>query len=122
MGKTGNKNRKTGSFWEGQAAEFLQNKGYEILHRNFTSRWGEIDLVARQGDYLVFVEVKYRKDSSGGHPLEAVDGFKQRRIFQTAKYYCLRFGYGENTPCRFDVIGILGTEVIHVENAFLVWN
>lgn len=122
MGKTRNENRRTGSFWEAQAAEFLQEKGYEILHRNFTSRFGEIDLVARQETYLVFVEVKYRKNGSGGHPLEAVDHRKQRRIFQTAKYYCLRFGYGENTPCRFDVIGILGTEITHVENAFSVWN
>lgn len=104
--------------WERQAAEFLENKGYQILHRNFCSRYGEIDLVARQGRYLVFLEVKYRKDEKGGHPLEAVDRRKQRRICKTAMYYCLRYGYGEDTPCRFDVIGILGTEIMHLEHAF----
>ncbi len=118
MAKAGNQNRSRGMDWERQAAEFLENKGYQILHRNFCSRYGEIDLVARQGRYLVFLEVKYRKDEKGGHPLEAVDRRKQRRICKTAVYYCLRYGYGEDTPCRFDVIGILGTEIMHLEHAF----
>ena len=118
MGKTGNENRRTGSFWEAQAAEFLQKKGDEILHRNFTSRFGEIDLVARQETYLVFVEVKYRKNDSGGHPLEAVGVQKQQRICRTADYYCLRCGYGGETPCRFDVVGIMGEEVFHIKDAF----
>lgn len=118
MAKAGNQNRSRGMDWERQAAEFLENKGYQILHRNFCSRYGEIDLVARQGRYLVFLEVKYRKDEKGGHPLEAVDRRKQRRICKTAMYYCLRYGYGEDTPCRFDVIGILGTEIMHLEHAF----
>lgn len=118
MAKAGNQNRSKGMDWERQAAEFLENKGYQILHRNFCSRYGEIDLVARQSRYLVFLEVKYRKDEKGGHPLEAVDQRKQRRICKTAAYYCLRYGYGEDTPCRFDVIGILGTEIMHVEHAF----
>ena len=67
---------------------------------------------------LVFLEVKYRKSEAGGHPLEAVDRRKQRRICKTAVYYCLHYGYGEYMPCRFDVIGILGEEIIHVEDAF----
>ena len=118
MGRTGNENRRMGTAYEKQAADFLQKKGYQILQTNFYSRYGEIDLIARQGKYLVFVEVKYRKNDAGGHPLEAVDVRKQRRICKTAGYYCLRYGYAEGTPCRFDVIGILGTEIIHVEDAF----
>lgn len=118
MGKAGNKNRSLGTAFEQKAAEFLKEKGYQILEANFRSRYGEIDLVAKQGKYLVFAEVKYRKDGKGGHPLEAVDRFKQRRICKTAEYYRFRHGYGEETPCRFDVIGILGTEIIHVEHAF----
>ncbi len=118
MAKTGNQNRRRGMDYEQQAAEFLEAQGYQILHRNFYSRYGEIDLVARQGRTLVFLEVKYRKNETGGHPLEAVDKRKQRRICKTAVYYCLRFGYGEYTPCRFDIIGILGEEIIHVEDAF----
>lgn len=118
MAKAGNKNRSQGMAWEQQAAEYLEEKGYQILHRNFYSRYGEIDLIVREGKYLVFLEVKYRKDAKGGHPLEAVDIRKQRRICKTAAYYCLRYGYGEHTPCRFDVIGILEKEIIHIENAF----
>lgn len=118
MTGAGNHNREKGIRYESLAAEFLEKKGFQILHRNFCSRFGEIDLVARHGTYLVFVEVKYRKDNRGGHPLETVDVRKQRRICKTADYYCLRYGYGEDTPCRFDVVGIAGEEVIHVENAF----
>lgn len=118
MSSTKGKAPRKGALQEGQAAKFLEGKGYQVLQKNYYSPFGEIDLVARQGRYLVFVEVKYRKDSKGGHPLEAVDAHKQRRIFKSALHYCLRHGYGEQTPCRFDVVGILGEEMIHVEDAF----
>ncbi|MCI9136854.1 MAG: YraN family protein [Lachnospiraceae bacterium] len=118
LGKKGNTNRSRGMFQESRAAEFLEDQGYRILHRNFHSRYGEIDLVASQGRYLVFVEVKYRKDDRGGHPLEAVDKRKQQRVRKTAEYYCLKYGHGESTSCRFDVIGILGEEIFHIEDAF----
>lgn len=110
--------RQKGTEYETQAAEYLEAQGFRILHRNFSSRFGEIDLIAQEGRYLVFVEVKYRANARGGHPLEAVDAGKRRRIFKTADFYCLRYGYGEGTPCRFDVVGIMGEEVIHVRNAF----
>lgn len=111
-------NRRKGTQYETKAAEYLKAQGFEILQKNFSSRFGEIDLVAREGRYLVFVEVKYRATARGGHPLEAVDAGKQRRIKKTADFYCLRYGYGEDTPCRFDVVGIIGEEMIHVRNAF----
>ena len=117
MAKTGNQSRRRGMYYENLAAEYLQQKGFQILHRNFCSRVGEIDLVARQEEYLVFVEVKYRR-RGGGHPLEAVGARKQRRICRTADYYCLCYGYQENTPCRFDVVGFVGNEMIHIEDAF----
>ena len=110
--------RKTGAAYEEKAAAHLSGLGYEILERNYRCRQGEIDLIAKDGGTLVFLEVKYRRDAKGGHPLEAVDIRKQRRICKTAAYYCLRYGYGEHTPCRFDVIGILEKEIIHIENAF----
>ena len=110
--------RQTGTVYEEMAARWLSEQGYEILERNFYCRQGEIDLIARDGRYLVFVEVKYRENNRGGHPLEAVDAGKRRRICRTADYYCLRHGYGEDTPCRFDVVGITGEELIHIPNAF----
>ncbi len=118
MAGRGNANRKKGAFWEQQAAEYLEKKGYRILGRNFYSCYGEIDIIAGQGRYLVFVEVKYRREGASTHPLESVSKAKQRRICRTAAYYCLRHKYPEDTPCRFDMIGILGGEFIHLEDAF----
>ena len=86
---------------------------------NFYSRLGEIDLIARDGRYLVFVEVKYRKNSACGTPLEAVTEGKQRRICRTALYYCSKKGYEDSVPCRFDVVAIEGEHgVRHIKNAF----
>lgn len=119
MARSGKESRRTGIEYEKLAAEYLKQKGFEILHRNFYSRFGEIDLVARDGIYLVFVEVKYRENSRGGHPLETVTVRKQQKICRTADYYCLCYGYCEDTPCRFDVVGIAGEEIIHILDAFL---
>ena len=110
--------RAVGSGYEQRAADFLQAKGMRILGRNFRTRYGEIDLIARDGACLVFVEVKYRGDSRRGTALEAVDIRKQRKITQMARYYLLRYGYAADTPCRFDVVGITGERIEHVENAF----
>lgn len=118
MAETGNSNRRKGKRYEELAASYLQKLGFKILLRNFSSRFGEIDLIAKEGKYLVFVEVKYRATDSGGHPLEAVDVRKQRRIIKTAEFYLLRYGYAEDTPCRFDVVGMIGEDVFHVRNAF----
>ncbi len=110
--------REKGFVYENVAAAYLEKKGYRIVARNFYTRFGELDLIARDGAYLVFVEVKYRATGQGGHPLEAVDGRKQRRMKRAAQFYLLRYGFPERTPCRFDVVGILGDEITHIENAF----
>ncbi|NBH14123.1 YraN family protein [Lachnospiraceae bacterium] len=110
--------RAKGMQYEKLAAEFLEQKGFQVLQHNFYSRYGEIDLIARDEGYLVFVEVKYRESSRSGYPLEAVDGRKRRKICRTADAYCLRYGYSEGTPCRFDVVGIRGDEIIHILDAF----
>ena len=97
---------------------YLRTQGYEILTYNFRCRSGEIDIIARDGEYLVFVEVKYRRDASRGNPLEAVDRKKQRIISKVASYYCLTHGYGEAMPCRFDVVAMLGEQITLIKNAF----
>lgn len=101
--------RAEGSIHEAEAASYLEKNGYQILEHNYRCRQGEIDLIARDGRYLVFVEVKYRKDLGSGYPEEAVDRKKQQRIWQAARYYLYRHRYGEDTPCRFDVVSIIGT-------------
>ncbi len=110
--------RKIGADYEKIAASYLEAHGYEILEYNYRNRTGEIDLVAKEGEYLCFVEVKYRKDTSQGSPLEAVTWRKQQNISRVAQHYLLTHGYGEQTPCRFDVVGITGDEIELVRNAF----
>ncbi|MCD8196023.1 MAG: YraN family protein [Lachnospiraceae bacterium] len=111
--------RRVGAQYEDLAARCLEEKGYRILERNYRCRQGEIDLIALDGRCLVFVEVKYRRDGRSGDPAEAVNFRKQRRIIRTAAYYCYNKNIGESHPCRFDVVSVLGSEVRHIENAFI---
>ncbi len=85
---------------------------------NFRCRLGEIDLIAQDGDTIVFCEVKYRTYGSGGDPLEAVDRRKQKRIVNAARYYLLKHGCGETVPCRFDTVSFSQGHALHLENAF----
>ena len=110
--------RETGSRYEELAAAYLTTAGYVILEKNFRGRQGEIDLIARDGSYLVFIEVKYRADAAMGDPLEAVGPKKQQRIRQTAAWYLYRHSLPGDTPCRFDVVGITGGRVQLIKDAF----
>lgn len=106
MGRKKN-NRQTGARYEQAAGVYLESLGYRILQYNYRCRQGEIDIVARDGEYLVFCEVKFRSDLSSGLPEEAVDMRKQRVISKCALYYITVHGLS-GVPCRFDVVGILG--------------
>ena len=110
-------NRKTGGNYEQAAGFYLEQHGYQILQYNYRCRIGEIDIVAKYGENLVFCEVKYRTGPGKGSPLEAVDARKQRKIFQAAMYYLTEYHISD-VPCRFDVIGIEGTRIQLVKNAF----
>ena len=111
--------RRVGTEYERQAAEFLTGLGYRIVEMNYRGRRGEVDLIGWEEGYLVFIEVKYRRDNSCGTPLEAVHAKKQKRICRTASYFCLKHGYPDTTPCRFDVIAMTGKdEIVHIKNAF----
>ena len=106
-----------GILGEDKACKFLKKQGFEILKRNFHSKFGEIDIIARDGDYLVFCEVKYRADDRKGTPAEAVDYAKQRVISKSALYYMTVNGIDE-IPCRFDVVSIEDDRIILYQNAF----
>lgn len=112
--------RTTGTKYEEIASEYLIRKGHRILCRNYRIRTGEIDLITKDGHYIVFCEVKYRRTLEKGYGYEAVGYYKQQRIVRTAQHYLLTNGYSEDTPCRFDVLSILGDEITHIENAFEV--
>lgn len=94
----------TGKAGEEYAADFLHKKGYEILERNFHSRFGEIDIIAKNAKYLVFVEVKTREPGSLSDPLESVTLSKQHKLARTALLYLQT--HPSTLQPRFDVIGI----------------
>ncbi len=110
--------RSIGNEKENLAALYFSQTGYDIVEKNFYSRFGEIDLIVKKEDTLVFAEVKYRKNESRGNPLEAVNVRKQKRICRAALYYLSRHHLSVDTPCRFDVVAITGDEITHIENAF----
>ncbi len=110
--------RKKGAEFEQIAIEYLQRQGVEIMEHNYRNRRGEIDLIGRDGEYTVFFEVKYRKDSSRGYPGEAVGYGKQRVICKVADYYRMIHHIGDFTPVRYDVVAICGEEITWYQNAF----
>ena len=120
----GKNTREIGAIGEKAAAKFLKKNGYRILKKNFYSAHGEIDIIAENKEYLVFVEVKSRKNSevnfiNYGLPCEAVDKNKQKHIIYTARCYLQR--YPKDKVMRFDVIEVYLGESIrinHIENAF----
>lgn len=110
-------NRRTGTDYEQAVGYYLEQQGYVILEYNYRCRIGEIDIIARDGEYLVFCEVKYRQDARKGSPLEAVGQKKKRVIYQCASYYLTIHGLSD-IPCRFDVIGIERGRIMHIRDAF----
>ena len=102
--------RDIGARYEEKAAAYLSSAGVEIL--------GEIDLIGSDGQYLIFFEVKYRRSGKDGLPFSAIGGVKRRRIFLAARQYLYRQHLPENTPVRFDAVGILGEELIWLKDAF----
>ena len=109
--------RLIGQRGEDAAIAYLQQHNYTILDRNFNSHFGEIDVVAWDGEYVVFIEVKARSDTSFGLPREAVDWRKQQRIVKCAEYWLYR-KRRVGAPVRFDVVEILAGEINHIVDAF----
>ncbi|MBQ4284708.1 MAG: YraN family protein [Lachnospira sp.] len=114
--------RKVGEQWEIHATEYLKNKGYDIIEHNYRCRMGEIDIIAKEQEQLVFVEVKYRSGRTLGYSLEAITPAKQNTLCKVAAYYLTTVYKSQNIACRFDVIGfdtINGkVEISHIVNAF----
>jgi putative endonuclease len=104
------------------AQEYLCRQGMDLLERNYNCKVGEIDLVMRDGDTLVFVEVRQRKNILYGSPLETVSIAKQRKLRRAAEYFLLVRRVSPRQALRFDVVGIVGNgaeaQIDWVQNAF----
>ncbi len=104
-----NNKRDIGTAGEDEAVAYLTAKKYRILERNFRCKSGEIDIIAQDGEYIVFIEVKMRKDNQFGLPSEGVNYHKQKKIIRSAEQYLIsKNKYGMNV--RFDVIEIIGNK------------
>lgn len=114
--------RSKGADSESLAVEYILAKGFKILKRNFKfGKSGEIDIIAKHGEVIVFIEVKSRKSFEYGSPIESVPNSKRQSIYHAAKGY-LYVNKIVNAECRFDFIGIdlrkTTPEITHIENAF----
>ncbi len=110
-------NKAIGDFGEKLAVKYLKEHGYKIVKTNYKIRIGEIDIIAMDGDFLVFVEVKYRSNALYGLPNEAVDKHKREKIKRVALFYLMQKDMLE-AYVRFDVVQILGDEIQLFQNAF----
>jgi len=116
--------RKRGKWGEGIALEYLKSKGITIVKTGFRSRFGEIDIIAKSKEYLIFAEVKTRKNSNFAYAREYVSRTKQKKLITTANYWMLQ--RPTKLQPRFDVIEIYAKdgestnspEINHIENAF----
>ena len=99
------KRKELGAKGEEIALRYLKSRGYRILERNYRIKFGEIDIIAEQGDNLVFIEVKTRSDNHFGSPFESVTKQKQKQLSKVALEYISKQGC-HNRPSRFDVVGI----------------
>jgi putative endonuclease len=113
--------RVQGKVGEDLAANFLERNGFKIIKRNYRFERGEIDLIAEEGDELVFVEVKARRSSAFGAPEDAVTEEKQKQVHAVADGYLFEYDI-DNRPCRFDVVAVEfkngNAEIRHIRDAF----
>ena len=124
MGLLSSEIKSTGRWGEEQAVRFLRRHGYRILERNYSCRFGEIDVIASRRGVLSFIEVKTRRDDSHGEAREFVSAAKQQRLLSTASLY-LSEHETELQP-RFDVIEVYAPQgpetrfprIVLIENAF----
>ncbi|HLT36804.1 MAG TPA: YraN family protein [Enhygromyxa sp.] len=110
--------RARGQQGEQRAADHLSRCGLEILARNITAAGAELDLIARDGETVVFVEVRKRSDDLRGHPLETIDARKQARIRRGATGWLVAQGLWERVAVRFDVVAIVGDDIEWLRDAF----
>lgn len=113
--------RSIGNVAEELAAKFLAGKNYKIIDRNFSIRGGEIDIIAKKDDFLVFIEVKARYSHKYGLPEESITFFKIKSLKKTALFYIQKIKWGDK-PFRFDLIAIDYTNSLNIPEIRLLEN
>jgi putative endonuclease len=115
--------KQLGDLGEKESLKLLENKGYKLLEKNFRCNLGEVDLIMKKDEELVFVEVRSRTGTAFGEPYETVNITKQNKLYRLAEYY-LNYKNLHDLSCRFDVLSVVITsdgtvrKMEHIENAF----
>jgi len=114
--------REQGQYTENLACQYLEDKGLKLLQRNFHCRFGEIDLIMQHNDSLVFVEVRYRRNTDFGSGAESITASKQSKLIKTASAYLQQHAKLSKHPARFDVVSITGPiETSNINNINIDW-
>lgn len=116
-------NKDIGSFGEALARDYLISKGYKILNMNFRNKFGEIDIICKKNNLLIFCEIKSRYSNSFGSPIESITCYKQKQIIKLSELYLISKKY-YNFNVRYDIIEVLFNTITsshiinHVQDAF----
>jgi putative endonuclease len=108
---------EVGASGEDRAVDHLVRAGYRIVERNYRCKLGELDVIARDGGVLVFVEVRSRRSKDFGSALEAVSGHKRKQVTRVAMNY-IAYRRPRFVDARFDVVAITGAELVHIQDAW----
>lgn len=104
---------RRGRWAEQTALVYLQHRGLKLLHRNYRTRFGEIDLIMRDADILVLIEVRYRARNDFATAIESIDNAKCERILKSSEHYLQQHQYQADIQCRLDIVVISGPENNH---------
>ena len=118
--------KRLGSHGEDLAVEFLKRQGYQILQRNFKLKFGEIDIIAQEGDTICFIEVRTKTGNEMGTPFESITPSKQRKLSKLALAYLKNQYKSVEVRARFDVVAVVAEngkeeKIEIIKNAFEVW-
>ncbi len=111
---------KIGTIVETIVSDYLSNLGYKILCQNYRCPFGEIDIIAKDKEFITFIEVKYRKNVASGYPTESVNHTKQRKIVKTSLYYINQNHLSPYSDYRYDIVSVIGNKIEIIKNAFTV--
>jgi len=112
--------KKLGNLAEQRACQFLQAQGLELITQNYRTKCGEIDLIMRDSEEIVFVEVRSRAKNDYGTPIESINKNKQQKMIKTSLIFLQQRNWLDKVNCRFDVIGVSHDNLEWIQDAFTV--